>query len=280
MVNQTIYKQMLLPAQCLGTFPMERKTLFQVVDSALSLGLYGFDSARDYWNEKDLGDAMKQASQKYHIKREQMFITTKIGNRQQINYRKGLDMLTDVLDSVRQLQSSYLDLLLMHWPYPDTFIHTWKQMEVLPQSSVRLIGVCNYQTRHLKQLLKVAEKKPILNQMEIHPLYVDWDTIDYCRENDIDVQAYCPLGLMDKEICDSSIMQLLCSKYNKSVAQIVLRWHLQHSFFTVSRSSSPLRIKQNADIYDFELTASEVLKIDGMNLRRKKYFESFYCPGY
>ena len=270
----------LIPMQMLGTFPMKGNQLRKSVMGAMRIGLRGFDCARDYLNEIDLGVAINEACIKNNLTRANLFVTTKIGNQQQKNYVTHINFLQDIDTSLFNLKMEYVDLLLLHWPLPDYYIKTWKLLEELPYEKVHNIGVCNFRKRHLVKLINNCGKKPALNQIEIHPLYVDWDTITFCQENGIAIQAYCPLGLMDSRLTQSDILNKLSFQYNKSIAQIVLRWHFQHGFLTIPKSSDPNRIKENGMIFDFELAKYEMGLIDGMNLCEKKYIESFYCPGY
>lgn len=275
-----------LPPVGLGTFPMKASTLEYAVQNlaAPKSSLCGYillDSARDYGNESDLGTCIEKICRGGDVKRKYLFITTKIGNRQQIIYDEGVDIRNDILHSLKSLKIDYLDMLLMHWPLPGYYIKTWKMMEkVLKEGLVKNIGVCNFRERHLKVLLEYADVVPAVNQIEIHPLRTAKKDVAFCRANGIQVQAYCPLGLMDSRIKNSGILNELAIKYGKTVPQIILRWDYQNGIASVPKSSSPERIASNFNIFDFDMSDDDISRIDNMNIDYKFYSESFYCPGY
>lgn len=275
-----------LPAVGLGTFPMKASTLKYAVQYFVSqkAGLCSYillDSARDYGNEADLGTCIEQVCLGMDIQRSDIFITTKIGNRQQKIYSEGIDIMYDIDQSLKDLKVEYIDMLLMHWPLPEYYIKTWRMMErVLQEGRVKNIGVCNFRVRHLKKLLEYADIVPAVNQIEIHPLRTAKKDVAFCHENGIQVQAYCPLGLMDNRIKNSNILKELAKKYGKTIPQIILRWDYQNGIASVPKSSSPERIESNYNIFDFNISEDDMSRIDNMNIDYKFYSESFYCPGY
>lgn len=277
-----------LPAIGLGTFPMRRGVLDYAVSHFLKRNTKKadqkllLDSARDYGNESDLGDSLSNIMLKdKNVRRENLFVTTKIGNAQQMLYAKGLSIEKDIECSLVNLKLDYVDLLLMHWPFPELYEKTWKLMERVHRSGMaKSIGVCNFQVRHLKRLLDFAELLPAVNQIEVHPLRTGKNDVEFCKLNRIQVQAYCPLGLMDDRIKENKLLKLLSAKYRKSIAQIILRWDYQSGIASVPKSSTADRIGCNFDIFDFRLTESEIAEIDSLNEDYKFYSESFYCPGY
>lgn len=275
-----------LPALGLGTFPMKKDVLDHAVkhflshteacDSKLLL-----DSARDYGNEKDLGVSLSQLICKSVVSRERLFVTTKIGNRQQMRCTNSNSLIEDIKSSLRSLQLDYVDLLLMHWPLPDHYVYTWKMMEEVKNLGLaRSIGICNFRIRHITKLLETSTIVPAVNQIEVHPLRTAKCDISFCQQQGIQVQAYCPLGLMDERIKNSQTLQKIANNHHKDIAQIILRWNFQNGLASVPKSSSPKRIDSNFSIFDFELSDSEISSIDAMNQDYKFYSESFYCPGY
>lgn len=277
MQHLTLINGVKIPQVGLGTWLMKNKELIKAVNSGISIGYVGIDVARDYGNEKDMGDTLFNVSVT-GVSRRDLFITTKIGNMQQRNKQQEL---LDIDFSLRSLRIDYIDLLLMHWPYPDYFIKTWKIMEeIYKAGKTRAIGVCNFRERHLKKLFEECEIKPMVNQIEIHPLYTNKSLVKYCQERDIVVEAYCPLGLMDERIKSSKTLKNIAERHGKSIAQVILRWDVQQGLVPIPKSSSPERLRENVSIFDFALSEEEMAQIDSMNIDYKMYVESFYCPGY
>jgi diketogulonate reductase-like aldo/keto reductase len=169
----------------------------------------------------------------------------------------------------------------MHWPYPDYFIDGWKAMEKLYRAGkAKAIGVCNFKKRHFEKLFPHCEIRPMVNEIEIHPLYTNRETVEYCRERDIVVEAYCPLGLMDSRIKESAKLKSIADKYGKTIPQIILRWDIEREIIPLPKSSSPDRMRENIDVFDFELDGKDMTAIDSLNENYKFHLESFQCPGY
>lgn len=247
-----------MPSIGLGTFPMNRHVLVKTVIRAKYMGYNSFDTSNAYGNEKWLGYGMKLS----RIKRENVFITTKLSNSQQ---RTG-DVKTALFNSMKLLKLKYVDLYLMHWPYPETYLENWKQMEELyKQGYCRAIGVCNFHEHHLDELLKIATIVPTVNQFEIHPLLSQKPLINYCKTKGIQPEAYSPLARMDKKLIENKILVELAEKYGKKVTQIILRWNYQCGVITIPKTQNKERLKENISIFDFNLIDSEIEAIDNIN---------------
>jgi diketogulonate reductase-like aldo/keto reductase len=244
-----------MPSLGLGTWPMKR-VLYKVVPLALLAGYRAFDTSASYGNEHYLGRVLPLFS------RKKIFVTSKLGNAGQ---RTG-DVRSELMNTLSRLNLKNLDLYLMHWPNPETFLDSWKQMEQLYRESlVRAIGVCNFHQHHLEQLLEVASVVPALNQFELHPLLTQEPLVEFCRSKGIAVQAYSPLARMDKKLIQQEVLQSIATKYDKAVTQIVLRWIVQSGYATCPKSSNYQRLLQNIDLFDFELSESEMAEISGLN---------------
>lgn len=153
------------------------------------------------------------------------------------------------MNSLSKLRLKRLDLYLMHWPNPDTFLDSWKQMEKLYQEGlVRAIGVCNFHEYHLLQLLNIASVVPVVNQIELHPLLTQEPLVKFCQNNGIVVQAYSPLARMDKKLVENVLLKEISIQYNKTVPQVILRWIIQSGYLTCPKSSHYYRMKQNVEI--------------------------------
>jgi len=247
-----------IPAIGLGTFPMKRFELISTVVRSTKYGYNFFDTSPAYGNEKALGYALKVCGKR----RKNLCITTKLSNAQQRqgNVRKAL------MDSMSLIGVKYIDLYLMHWPNPETFLDSWKQMEVLYKEGLcRAIGVCNFNEHHIKELLSIAKVVPAVNQIELHPLLSQKPLVEYCISNGILVEAYSPLARMHKDLVENPIMVSLSEKYNKSVVQLILRWDFQHGIVVIPKTSNKKRLKTNIDIFNFNLSKNDMDLIDGIN---------------
>jgi len=249
-----------------------------LVKEGLKIGFRAFDTARDYGNEPIVGRVLEECLQEQGLKREEIFITTKIGNGQQ---RLG-NIEEQVEISLRNLHTDYIDLWLMHWPYPGYYVDTYRKMErIYKTGKVRAIGMANCRVRHLDKLFKEGvEITPHCVQFELHPMRTAEDIVDYCRKKNIAIQAYSPLCRMIEPIRNSEILKRIALEHNKSVAQIVLRWHIQNKTVPVFKSLKPLRLKENFDVFDFSLTDDEMKKVSSLNEDYKYHLESASCPGY
>lgn len=247
-----------IPLIGLGTYPMNGKTLLLTTIHALRLGYTYFDTASAYSNEKYLGYGLKLTFKK----RKDIFISTKLSNDQQ---REG-NVKAALINSLSALKVDYVDLYLIHWPVPETYIDSWKQMEHLYEMGyARAIGVCNFHEHHLKNLLEVAKIVPAVNQIEVHPLLSQKPLIKFCSEYNILVSAYTPLARMIDQLINNDKLVEIANKYNKTVPQIILKWHIQCGIIPIPKTGNSDRLRENLEIFDFELTNSEVVAINNLN---------------
>ncbi|MBI9014109.1 MAG: aldo/keto reductase [Clostridiales bacterium] len=259
-----------MPAIGLGTFPMNNLTLFKAVYSSLFLGCRSFDTASAYGNEKTLGRILKISL----LKRDKIFITTKLSNKQQ---REG-DVEASLKESLRNLNTEYVDLYLMHWPNTDTYLDSWKQMEkMLEKGLAKAIGVCNFHEIHLEKLLDIADIIPAVNQIELHPLMNQKELVLYCKELGIQVEAYTPLGQMHEKITSNKKIQDLAFLKKKSISQIILRWNYQNNIISIPKTKTYKRLKENISIFDFSLSDEEMKLIDGINENLRLRYDPENC---
>lgn len=218
-----------------------------------------FDTSGGYgYNEEILGQVLSETKRL----RNSMFITSKISNRQQetLNVRSALEC------SLKNLKIDYLDLYLIHWPQPDTFVETWLQMEKLYlEGLVKAIGVCNFSKHHLEYLMKKTQICPMVNQFEIHPLFTQDALVNYCRAYDIQPMAYTPIGRMHDCLIKAKPIQVLADKYNCSPVKIILQWHKQQRYVAIPRTLNKDHFDDFFVIDDFQLTAKEVCWISSLN---------------
>lgn len=269
-----------MPIMAIGTNWMNYKELYSIMRAGFEAGFRAIDTARDYGNEPVVGAVLKAVLKDMGMNRSDVFITTKIGNRQQI---KG-NISEQIEESLRNLQTDYIDLWLMHWPYPDYFKTTWDKMtEVYTKTDkVRAIGVANYRERHFNQLLSSKDVlTPMVNQTEYHPLRTVVNLKSYMQSHNIKLQAYAPLCRLVDPLKNAEILNSLCKKYNKSIGQIILRWHVQQGdVMPIFKSYKLTRFKENIDVFDFELSQQEMDDIFALNIDYKYHIESCNCPGY
>lgn len=233
----------------------EGQEVENAVAAALEAGYRLIDTASLYGNEKGVGNAVRASG----IRREDIFVTTKVWNTDQ-----GYDETLRAFEaSLSRLGFDYVDLYLVHWPVKGKFKDTYRALERLyKEGQVRAIGVSNFHVHHLEDLLSACEVKPAVNQVECHPLLTQKELRQYCREQNIAIQAWAPIM---KGQLDLPVLTELAAKYGKTPAQIVLRWDLQNDILTIPKSIRPERIRENANIFDFELSADDMARIDALN---------------
>lgn len=223
--------------------------------AALKAGYRHIDTASMYDNERGVGRAIRASG----IPREQVFVTTKVWNDEQ-----GYDNTIKAFrGSLERLDMSYADLYLVHWPIVGKYKETYRAIEELyDQGLIRSIGVSNFNIHHLEDLMGSCRIKPMVNQVEMHPLHTQKKLFAFCRKEGIQLESWRPL--MQGRL-DLPILGELAAKYGKTPAQIVLRWHLQLGVVTIPKSVKESRILENADLYDFEIEPEDVVAIDGLN---------------
>ncbi|MCB0372976.1 MAG: aldo/keto reductase [Muricauda sp.] len=230
--------------------------VINAVKDALNHGYRHIDTAAIYDNEDGVGQGIKESD----VAREDVFLVSKVWNTDQ-----GYDSTLHAFDaSLERLGTDYLDLYLIHWPKGELSKETWKALERLyKEKRVRSIGVSNFLQHHLEDLLPSVEIVPMVNQMEFHPYLVQQDLLDFCNSKGIQYEAWSPL--MQGHIFDLEVMKDLAAKYNKTIAQMVLRWDLQKGVVTIPKSSKKERIIANADLFDFEISQEDMNLLDGLD---------------
>jgi methylglyoxal/glyoxal reductase len=253
----TLHNGVKMPWFGLGVFKVkEGSEVVESVKAAINNGYKSIDTAAVYKNEEGVGQALKEAG----VPREELFITTKVWNSDQ-GYESTLQAFETSLD---KLGLDYLDLYLIHWPVAGKYKETWKALEKLYKDGrVRAIGVSNFHVHHLKDLMADADIKPMVNQVEYHPHLAQTELLEFCKAEGIQMEAWSPLK--QGELLSEPTIVEIAEKYKKSTAQVILRWDLQNEVVTIPKSIKEHRLIENADIFDFELSAEDMDVLNSLN---------------
>lgn len=257
--NITLNDGNIIPQLGLGVWQLKDETALNSVSSALEAGYRHIDTPAIYENEEEVGEAIRSSG----INRNDIFLTTKLWNTDQ-----GYESTLKAFDtSLKKLNTDYVDLYLIHWPAPekDLYLDSWRALIKLKESDlVRSIGVSNFRKNDLERLIAETGVIPALNQIELHPRFQQNELRNFHKKHNIRTEAWSPLG--QGKSLDDETLQSIARAYNKTVAQIILRWHMQIGNIAIPRSSSAERIKENFDIFNFSLTDADLDMITQMDI--------------
>jgi methylglyoxal/glyoxal reductase len=257
----TLHNGVKMPWFGIGVFKVEEgPELVNAIKFAIKHGYRSIDTAAIYGNEAGVGQAIREGLKEAGITREELFITSKVWN-SDLGYESTIAAYED---SLNKLGLDYLDLYLIHWPVENKYKEAWRALETLYKAGkVKAIGVSNFQVHHLEDLLKDAEIKPMINQVEYHPRLTQMEVQAFCRNNNIQLEAWSPL--MQGQLLDHPVLKDLANKYKKTVPQIILRWDLQNGVITIPKSTKAQRIIENSTIFDFKLSHEDIERINDLN---------------
>ncbi|MFC3210475.1 aldo/keto reductase [Planomicrobium okeanokoites] len=255
--TKTLHNGVEIPRFGLGVYKMtDKEEAVNAMITAIEAGYKAIDTAAVYENEQEVGEAVRNSA----VKREDLFITSKVWNTDQ-----GYDQTLRAFEaSLERLGFDYLDLYLTHWAVPGKYEETYRAIQRLyDEKLVRAIGVSNHHQPHLERILAKANTKPMVNQIELHPQLTQEPLREFCAQQEIAVTSWSPLAR--GRLLDDAVLAEIAAKHNKTIAQVIIRWHLQNDLIVIPKSVTPLRIIENADVYDFSLAAEEIKAIDGLN---------------
>ncbi|WP_134683784.1 aldo/keto reductase [Brevibacillus migulae] len=257
----TLHNGIKMPWFGLGVFKVEEgPELVQAVKTAIAHGYRSIDTAAIYGNEEGVGQGIREGMAAAGISREDLFVTSKVWN-SDLGYESTLAAYET---SLQKLKLDYLDLYLIHWPVAGKYKDAWRALEKLYRDGrVKAIGVSNFQIHHLEDLMKDAEIKPMVNQVEYHPRLTQLELKAFCEQHQIQLEAWSPL--MQGQLLDNPVLKEIADRYNKSIAQVILRWDLQNGVVTIPKSTKESRIVENASVFDFELSTADMEKIGSLN---------------
>lgn len=250
---------LMIPQIGVGTWTLKGYTASNNVRLALEAGFRHIDTAQGYDNEEEVGQGVIDSK----VPRNEIFLTTKVATN---IMREGKESIRNsIKESLRKLRTDYLDLLLIHWPVKDCVKDTWQVMEeFVNEGKIRSLGVSNFNRHHLDDLLSYATIRPVINQIEVHPLMSQVENIAYNNSLGIQIQAWGPFGQGDIDVVGHPLLQSLAEKYEKTASQIVLRWIIQRGLITIPRCK-PNHFKENLEIMKFILSDKDMMKINDLN---------------
>ncbi|RII34065.1 aldo/keto reductase [Clostridium chromiireducens] len=251
-----------IPQVGFGVYKLIKEEDFEnAVGEAIRNGYRHFDTAKIYGNEKKLGMEI----QKSKIPREEFFITSKVWNTD-LGYEATKKAFKRTCEN---LNVEYIDMYLIHFAAP-CYLEAWRAMEDLySEGKIKVIGVANFEIQHLEELMKHSKIAPMVNQIETHPEFPQNDLHDYLIKHKILHAAWAPLGQGNKDLLKNKVLEEIANDHKKTVAQVILRWHTQRGIIIIPKSSNPKRIKENIQLFDFELSSEEMGKVNQLNTGKR-----------
>ena len=250
-----------IPQLGYGVFKVDAADTERSVLDALEAGYRHIDTAAIYGNEEGVGRALAASG----IARDELYVTTKLWNNRQV----GDEPDKAIAESLGKLGLDHVDLYLVHWPTPErgAFVHAWQRLVAFrDQGLARSVGVSNFLIPHLEAIGRESDVRPAVNQIELHPAYQQRELTDWCAQRGIAIEAWGPLGQGKYPLLEEPAIVTAAAAHGKSAAQVVLRWHIQEGRIVFPKSTNPDRIRENIDIFDFELSADDMAAISALDV--------------
>ncbi len=252
------------------TRPLMVHDYVNAVAHSFRIGFTLLDYSSSYGDGKLIGKAIRKSG----VARKDLFITTRISNGAQKERR----VRECLMQQLKGMDIDYVDLLMFHWPVTDVYLDTWFEMvQLYKEGYCRCLGVANCHQHHIKALMTISDIVPAIDQFEVHPLFTQKELINYCWSQGIQVQAYTALARFDDRLMRLPLLKNIARKYDKTVAQIILRWHIQSGVIPIIRSINENHQIQNISIFDFQLTNDEMNEIDGININSRLRYDPDNC---
>ncbi len=253
-----------MPQLGYGVYQVTQNECERCVLDALKVGYRSIDTAQSYFNEEQVGAAIEKSG----IDRKEIFLTTKVW----IEHYGYEETKKSVLDSMRKLRTDYLDLCLLHQPFSD-YYGAWRALEELYESGkIRAIGVSNFYPDRLVDLCSFARIRPMVNQVEVHPLNQQVEAKKWMDKYDVQIEAWAPFGEGRCGMFENPVLNEIGAKYHKSAAQVILRWHLQRGVVVIPKSTHIERMQENLNVFDFELSSEDMEKIASLDTKTSAFF--------
>ncbi|CAI2619639.1 putative oxidoreductase YtbE [Apilactobacillus kunkeei] len=270
MNKRTLANNVTIPTLGFGVFQVPNQgAAKQAVVDTIKTGYRLIDTAASYGNEREVGEGIKAVIEEGIVKREDLFITSKLWVHD-VTAAKAPKAIQDSLD---RLQLDYLDLLLIHQPYNDVF-GAWKAMEAAYEKGlVKSIGVSNFDNEQITNLSEFNDIKPMVAQIEVNPFCQNIEKVQYMQDYGVQIEAWAPFAEGQHDLFKNELLQSIGDKYNKSVAQVVLRWLYQRAIIPLAKSVKPERMQQNIDVLDFELSDEDMEQIKTLDTNQSQFFD-------
>ncbi len=264
MEHITLSNGVKMPQLGYGVYQVTQNECERCVLDALKVGYRSIDTAQSYFNEEQVGAAIEKSG----IDRKEIFLTTKVW----IEHYGYEETKKSVLDSMRKLRTDYLDLCLLHQPFSD-YYGAWRALEELYESGkIRAIGVSNFYPDRLVDLCSFARIRPMVNQVEVHPLNQQVEAKKWMDKYDVQIEAWAPFGEGRCGMFENPVLNEIGAKYHKSAAQVILRWHLQRGVVVIPKSTHIERMQENLNVFDFELSSEDMEKIASLDTKTSAFF--------
>lgn len=253
-----------MPILGYGVYQVSREECERCVLDALKVGYRSIDTAQSYFNEEEVGNAIAKSG----VPREEIFLTTKVW----LEHYGYDECRASVLESMRKLQVDYLDLCLLHQPFSDVYGAYRALEDLYDEGKIRAIGISNFYVDRMIDIASFARIKPMINQIEIHPHHQQSESLEWHNKYSVQPEAWAPFGEGRGDMFNLPELKAIGEKYGKTVAQVILRWHIQRGVVVIPKSTHIERMKENFNVFDFELTNEDIEAISALDKKQSSFF--------